>query len=347
MTMALALAADNPSRPTTTAPADAVIPICEVVSIERQEVPGADPGVLAEMFVKEGMKVTMGMELARIDDREVKAQLIVKQLELDVADQEAKSEIKVRYEQATANVAQAALQKLEDANKGATGAVSAIEVLRTKLERDRAKLGIEKAREELVASGLTAQAKKAEVDAAQVVVARRVLTAPFDGVVLKVSKHVGEWVPLGDPVVEVVRVDRLSIRGGLEASEWARNDIEGRDVTVEVQLPRGRVEKVPGKVVFVSPVVDANKLHVWAEIDTPMDKDGRPIIPAGLTAKMTIHVNPPPKTDARGATLRAALRVIRRQLILPAIILPERQHPRNRTRARPCPGTVARPLLQV
>ena len=301
MTMALAVTAD--SAPRAQSAADAVIPICEVVSIEKQEVPGADTGVLVEMIAKEGMKVTKGMELARIDDREAKAQLIVKQLEADAAEQLAKSDIKVRYEAATANVAQAALKKLEDANKGATGAVSAIEILRTKLEWDKAKLGIEKATEELVALGLTAQAKKAEVDAAQVVVNRRVLRAPFDGVVLKVSKHVGEWVALGEPVVEVVRVDRLSIRGGLVANEWTPADIEGREVTVEVKLPRGQTKKMPGKVVFVSPVVESGKLHVWAEIDSPMEKDGRPLVPAGLTAKMTIHVNQPAQAAARAVSV--------------------------------------------
>ena len=107
----------------------------------------------------------------------------MKQFELEAADQEANSDIKVRYEKATADVAQAALQKLQDANKGATGAVSAIEILRTKLELDKSRLGIERAKEELIASGLTAKAKKAEVGAAEVAVNRRLLMAA-PGVVL-------------------------------------------------------------------------------------------------------------------------------------------------------------------
>ena len=108
-------------------------------------------------------------------------------------------------------------------------------------------LGIEKAKEEHDAAGLTAKAKAAEAKAAEIGVERRILRAPFDGVVLKVKKHVGEWVAAGEPVVEIIRVDRLSIRGGLHADQWPPADIEGRKVTVEVLLPRGRVEKVPGK----------------------------------------------------------------------------------------------------
>ena len=63
LTIALALAADG--APNSQSTGDAVIPVCQVVSIENQEVPGADPGVLREMLVKEGMKVTEGQELGR------------------------------------------------------------------------------------------------------------------------------------------------------------------------------------------------------------------------------------------------------------------------------------------
>jgi multidrug efflux pump subunit AcrA (membrane-fusion protein) len=297
--MTIGMAVTAQPAPRATSAGDAVIPVCQVVSIERQEVPGADAGVLTEMIAYEGMIVTKYLELARVDDREAKAQLLVKQADYEAAEQEANSDIGVKYQEATADVAKAALEKLRQANKGATGAVSEIEILRTKLEWDKAKLGILKEREKNIADHLTAKAKKAEVDVAKIGVERRVLRAPFDGVVLKVKKHVGEWVANGEPVLEVVRVDRLSIRGGLIANEWTPADIEGRNVTVEVMLPRGRVEKVPGKVVFVSPVVEGQRLNVWAEIESPVDKDGRRLVPAGLTAMMTIQVSQPAKTEAR------------------------------------------------
>ncbi len=295
-------------RPGAQSTGDAVIPVCEVVSIERQEVPGADPGVLVEMLVKEGMKVEKGQEMGRIDDREAKAELIVKQLDAEAADQEAKSDINVRYQKATADVALKAWQKLVKANEGSKGAVSEIEVLKTELEWRKAMLGIDKAKEELDASGLSAKAKAAEAKAAEIGVERRILRAPFNGVVLQVKKHIGEWVSAGEPVVEVIRVDRLSIRGGLPADQWPPADIEGRKVTVEVLLPRGRVEKVPGQVVFVSPRVEGGKVQVWAEIDIPTEKDGRPLIPAGLTAKMTIHVNQPPAAPVRPVAAATAPR---------------------------------------
>jgi multidrug resistance efflux pump len=303
LALAMALGADGAAAPA----GEASIPVAQVVSIDRQDVPGSDPGVLVSMAVKEGMRIAKGAELGRVDDREAKAQLLVKQLESDVADQEANSDIAIRFQQASSDVAQAFWEKLTLANKGAKGAVSDIEVQRAKLEWKKAELSIEKEREQNISNKLTAKAKKAEVSAAEVVVNRRVLQAPFDGIVTFVHKHPGEWVAVGEPVVEMVRVDRLGVRGSLDAQEWGAADVDGRKVTVEFNLPRGRVEKVTGKVVFVSPVVVNGKLNVWAEIETPMDKQGRPAVPAGMTAAMTVHTGQPAQVEAKPvSTPRAA-----------------------------------------
>ena len=47
-----------------------VIAECELSSIEDQMVPASDSGVLVKLGVSEGMHVTQGQEVARVDDRE-------------------------------------------------------------------------------------------------------------------------------------------------------------------------------------------------------------------------------------------------------------------------------------
>jgi hypothetical protein len=125
-----------------------------------------------------------------------------------------------------------------------------------------------------------------------------VLCAPFDGYVNKVYRHVGEWVSPGDAVMQIVRVDRLRVSGNLDANEWGPDDVEGRKVTVEVTLPHGRVEKVTGKVVYVSPVIEAGQLPITAEIESPLDH-GRPVVRAGLKASMIVHVTQPVEPEVR------------------------------------------------
>ncbi len=265
---------------------------CVLSSIRDQLVPASDSGVIVKLAVEQGDRVKEGMELARVDDREAQAQQTVKRKDHEVAVQNAKSDVKIRYQDATAKVALQAWRKLKQANAGSDKAVSEIEVLRAELEYQKAVLGTEQAKEEHVTDALTAEAKKAEVDAAEVGVTRRILRAPFDGVVVQVLRREGEWVSPGDPVMQIVRIDRLRITTTIPARDWAPSDVQGRNVTVEVQLPHAKVEKVPGRIAYASPVVYEGELTIEAEIETPM-QDGRPLVYAGLPATMTIHVSQP------------------------------------------------------
>jgi multidrug efflux pump subunit AcrA (membrane-fusion protein) len=304
LVMALTLAWAAPPTLSAESADDPVADDCVLASIEDQEVPGADPGVLVKMIAKEGMKVEKDKEVARVDDRESQAQLVVKRLEYEVAQQEADSQVEIVFAKASADVQKTAYEKIKLVNEGVKKAVTEIDVLRAKLEWEKAEAGVAKAKESNVSDKLKAQAKKAEVDAAQVSVNHRVIRAPFDGVVVKVGKHVGEWVSPGDPIVQIVRIDRLRATGNLKATDWGPVEIEGRNVTVEVKLPRGQTAKVSGKIVYASPVVVSGQLPIIAEIDTPLDQNGRPLVHAGLEASMTIHVSQPVSPETRQATPR-------------------------------------------
>jgi multidrug resistance efflux pump len=302
--LALALAAD-PSP----APSDPQIPLCEVTSIDDQAIPGADAGVLMLLAVKEGMRVAKGAEIGRIDDSEARAQLDVKQFEYEVANQTANSDIDIRHAKAAALVAKAAYDKLEQSNKIFPGTVTAIDILKNRLEWKKSELAIEQVTEKQVEAQLTAKAKSAEVGAAKVALDRHILRAPFDGVVVKVAKKPGEWISPGEPVVTLVGIDRLRVMGNLDATDWGPADIDNRKVTVEVALPRGRTVSVPGKVVYVSPVVTLGRLSVWAEIQAPLE-DGLPVVRAGLPAAMTVHVHQPvaavaPTTPVRNTSTKS------------------------------------------
>ena len=275
--------------------AEPTISDCVIASIDDRPVPGADAGVLTSLKVREGMPVTRGMEIGVIDESEARANLAIKQFEYEVTVQKANSDINIRHAQAAAALADATLEALQEANRTAKGTVSAIEIKRSQLELKKNELAIEQTREEQLENHLTSKAKKAEVGAAQVQLDRRILTAPFDGVVTEVIKKPGEWIAIGEPVVHIVGIKRLRVMGNLDARQWGPPDVAGREVTVEVVLPRGRTVKVPGLVTYVSPVVTLDHMPVWAEIDVPMEND-LPLIRAGVRGSMTIHVGRPVAT---------------------------------------------------
>ncbi len=295
MVLALATAAGQQGD----ANAEATIDNCDIGSILSPQLPASDAGVLIKLHATDGQPVKKGMVLATIDDREAKALYDVKRLDYEVAKQAAESEADMKNAIASEKLAETAYLKYKTINETQRNAVSHLEVLKTQYEWEKAKLIIEKSKEDSDANKLTAESKKAEMEAARVALERRKIVAPFDGVVSMTFLQEGEWVQPGDPVLQLVAVDTLRVSGRVDADAWSRGEIENRKVTVEVQLPRGRVLKVPGKVVYVSPVVDVGSvLPVAAEIETPME-NGRPLIYAGTHGRMTIHTNQPAVADTR------------------------------------------------
>jgi multidrug efflux pump subunit AcrA (membrane-fusion protein) len=295
MVFALATAAGQQGD----APTEAVIENCDIGSIKSPQLPASDAGVLINLHATDGQPVKKGMVLATIDDREAKALYEVKRLDFEVALQAAKSDADVRNAIALADVARIAFEKYKTINETQNRAISQLDLLERQYQWEKAKLTIEKSKEDSEAAKTTAESKKAEMDAARVALERRRIVAPFDGIVSMTYLQEGEWVQPGDPVLQLVAIDTLRISGRVDADSWARGEIENRKVTVEVELPRGRVVKVPGKIVYVSPVVDVGSvLPVSAEIETPME-NGRPLVYAGMHCRMTIHTDQPAVADTR------------------------------------------------
>ena len=267
-----------------------VINHCLVAVAEEAQVPGKEAGVLMALEAKEGLEVKAGTSLGHIDDTEPTVQKKVKQAEHDGAKETADNDINVRYARAATDVSYAEYLKALEANKKVKGSIPEVEISRLKLTWHKSKLQIEQAELEQRVAVFTAEGKGGEVEAAEASIERRKIKAPLDGVVTNVYRHVGEWVAPGDPVVKIVRVNRLRIEGFLNAADYDPPEIEGRAVTVEVELAHGRKVKFPGKVVFVSPLVMAGgEYRVFAEVNNRQE-NGQWVLRPGLFATMNIHL---------------------------------------------------------
>jgi len=106
----------------------------------------------------------------------------------------------------------------------------------------------------------TAQKGKEELEnqLAAAELSRRVIRAPFNGVVVKIHKRLAESVQALEPLVEVVDVRRCRFVGHVPAPE-AQGIRKGQDLQLKLdgsKEPRSRT----GKVEFISPTVDQASL---------------------------------------------------------------------------------------
>jgi len=263
---------------------------CLVSLVEEAQVPAQEAGVLRSVEVREGQQVPNNGLLGRIDDQRAQMQHKVADFELKVAHERAANDIEVRYAKAAASVAEAEHQQSVDANEKMPGTVPRAELRRLLLTHRRSTLQIEQSELDKRVAALESLVRKAEKEAAGQNIALRQIRSPLEGVVVKVYRHSGEWVQPGDPVVHVVRIDRLRIEGFLNAADYSPSEVAGRSVTVRVNLAHGRTESFPGKVVYVSPLVEAGgEFRIWADV-LNREQNGHWLLRPGLTAEMTIHL---------------------------------------------------------
>jgi macrolide-specific efflux system membrane fusion protein len=272
------------------APGKAEVPHCLVSLIEEVQIPAQEAGVLSELKAQEGDQVETGALLAQIDDKAARHQRDVAVAERAISEAKAKNDVNVRYADATRRVAASEYQLNVDANVKVPGTKSAVELQKLLLTVEQAKLQIEQAEHEQRLAGLETDANTAKVSLAEDDIRRRSILAPVNGEVVETLFRAGEWVKPGDPVIRIVRLDRLRVEAFLNAEQFSPGEVKGRAVEVTVRLERGRVEKFAGRVVFVDPRVQAGgEYRIWAEVDNRQN-NGQWLLRPGLSAVMTIDL---------------------------------------------------------
>jgi macrolide-specific efflux system membrane fusion protein len=265
---------------------------CLVSLIEDVQVPAREAGPLTNVAVAEGDYVKVGHLLAQIDDQQPKLDKLAAELQRDAAITKAQDDIEVRYAEAAFEVASAELERALGIDRRTPGGVTQQEIEKLRLAKHRDSLQIERSKLETRVARMNADVQQAAVKSAEDAVARRQILSPLAGVVVTIFHEKGEWVAAGEAVLEVVRVDRLRVEGFVNATEIAPDEISGRPVTVDVQLAGGRAGRFAGKVVFVSPLVQAGgKYRVRAEVENKSE-NGHPLLRPGMAATMSIAITP-------------------------------------------------------
>lgn len=273
------------------APATAELQMSQVFLIHDVPAAAQETGLLMSVQVQPGDEVKEGQILAKLDDRQAQVARRAAEREREAAMARAEDDIDVQYAMKSFQLAEAEWNDSLRINQRSEGTVANSEVRRLELAKHRAELQIAKSRLDMRVARLTAEVHQAAVDSADEKIARCEITAPFDGVVMDVQKQAREWVTAGDPVIRVVRMDRLRVDGLVKADELDPHELEGRRVTVIVGLARGRTAKLDGKIVFVNQVVQAgNRFRVRAEVQNRREPNGQWLLNPGKSARTIVHI---------------------------------------------------------
>jgi HlyD family secretion protein len=165
------------------------------------------PGIVKTVFVEVGDKVKAGAPLFQIDDREYRADLLVKQANL------IKARAAVTEAQASLKDYQAQYALVRHATDRRAVSVDDVQKRRYAAELARAKLKSARA-------AVTATA--AELKATQTSIERLLVRAPIDCEVLQVNVRPGEYAQTGvlsTPLLRLGDLDRLHIRVDIDEND--------------------------------------------------------------------------------------------------------------------------------
>ena len=272
-----------------------------VTSLDPIKLPARDAGAIREITVKKGNEVKAADILGQLDDAESKAKLKMAEEERNAAQIQAESDAQIDAAVKGEKVTLENMKANEEIRRKSPGALSDFDWRRSQFEWERSVAQIAVAKMEKAVAEATKLAKEAQIEAANVEIERRKIVAPIDGFVNEVYKHKGEWCQPGDPVLELVRMDRLEIEGFVYATDASPSKVIGKPVEVVVQLTGGDTYKSSSKITFASPVLEGSgrirQFRVSTEIDNkrvPGEDGGEHwLIQPGTEAEMTIQLTPP------------------------------------------------------
>ncbi|MEK6262867.1 MAG: efflux RND transporter periplasmic adaptor subunit [Planctomycetota bacterium] len=270
-----AIVAAGEPRTAPGGPREIRLPDCRIALIRQVTLACDRPGVVKSVEFREGDAIEARQQVVLIADEVARANLAI-------AEKKASNDVDVRFSEKARDVAEVEYQKNVEANK-TTKAIAPLEIEKLKLAADKGVLAIEQAKNELALNKLAENQARAELATYSVI-------APFSGVVTRVYKHPGEAVRQGDPILELVNIDRVRIEGRVSLADVRAIKLKHK-VRVKLNDPDFDLpeesEPFVGRVTFVDVTVDpvTRETRVWAEVE---NRDN--ILRAGLMAEMVIEI---------------------------------------------------------
>ncbi len=251
-----------------------VVQDCRVALLQSAVLASTHSGIIDRIEILDGDFVKAGLQIAQIRDSLARAEVATASLKVE-------NDVDLRYAVKLSELAQLEYSKALALNKEIPGAQSELAVKNLKIAAERALLQIEQASHRL-------EVAKLELETARITLAGYSVNAPFEGVILRVQKSVGESVQEGEPIADLANLKELKVEGSLPV-ELAWQVERGQPVEVQVEIPGVDLEvenvRFRGEVVFVDSEVQevSQKVRIWAKVS-----NSQGLLKSGLIATMRI-----------------------------------------------------------
>ena len=241
--------------------------------IDRAELSTSATGLIISDVPVEGTQLNKGDLVAELDDEIPKAAL-------RRAEIQASSDIDEELARAYYDVARNEYAQQLAANEKVPDTITQLEVERSKLTAKRSYLDILKARHEQ-------DVAVAASDEARAQLGSYFVKAPFDGVVTQRLKQHGEAVRPGDPIIELVNLNRVHVQAPFPVEALRRVPV-GTEVSVYEDYGGAFAQPndpLKGRVVLISP--KGNTVDGTVEVLIEVENTNQRLIP-GLFARVSV-----------------------------------------------------------
>jgi len=301
LAVAVVVSGQGPPSITSERGGSAVLENCIVSLIGDVQLPAEEAGILTMLAAKEGAEVKTGQVLGKIDDSDALARKKASDNRFSVAHEKATNDAELLVARKIIDLAKAEWEESIAINKRLPGSIPQTTVRRQKVQWEKAELDAIVAQMNFTVASFDEKVAEAEVETVANELARRTIKAPFDGVVVQLHRQESEWVQPGDPVLRVVRMDRLRVEGFMNCEDCAPEEVEGAAVTITVDLAGDQSARFQSTITHVSPLVEASgDYRIWAEVDNPRGGGEYPwLLRPGSEAQMKIDLKRTARTAGR------------------------------------------------
>lgn len=223
---------------------------CVINPNSKVELGSYQNGVLAEVLVKRGDRVSRGQPLARLDNE-------IEKMNARLAQIRAESDISVRSGEVQEEFRARELKRLESLRDSQSVSASAYE--QAEIEHSMAVLSVESAK-------LDKKIAKAEYKRAEAQLQRRTIKSPVDGVVVDVVMSPGEYVYEQSTLMNIAAVDPLYVEVYLPVASYGEIQ-DGMTAVVRPEQPIGG--EYTATIAVIDQVFDASSRTFGVRLELP------------------------------------------------------------------------------